>query len=135
LIKDLILQKAYFFLSSRAYFTTELKKKLLIKFTKESLKDIDIVISKLEAEKILDDSLTAKVYIEELQRRRFGKKYIVNKFLQKGLSLNFAKLSIQTYYDTKIEEDNINYFKQKKLADDSIKQKFKFNNFIKQRGF
>jgi len=134
-VEDLILKKAYSLLAVRAYFSTELKNKLLLKFREENLVYIDSIISKLEAEKILDDSITSKAYIEELQRKRFGKKYIVNKFLLKGLDYDFAKLSIEKYYDTNLEDNNINYFKEKKQLDNSIKSKFKVNNFLKQRGF
>lgn len=134
-MKTVVYNKAVGFLARRAYFSCELKAKLINKFTTDNLEIINATINKLIDLKFLDDQNTANLYIEELQRKRYAKKYIVGKFLLKGCSINFAKSMLEKYYNKEVETINLNYFKEKKLHDNSIKAKFKFNNFLKQRGF
>lgn len=127
-----IYNKAISFLARRNYFSTELFNKLKIKFEEEPIKNV--IISLIEA-KFINDDKTALFYIKELQNKKFGKKYILNKLYSKGLDADNAKKYINIYYDINLEIENIKYLKTKKSKTTHNEDKSKIYNYLKTRGF
>ena len=74
--------KAFTLLSKKSYFTKELRAKLLEKGYPE--KDIEILISELKNQNLLDDHELAARYVKLQQAKGYGARVIIQKLRQKA---------------------------------------------------
>lgn len=131
-MNEKIFSKAVTLLSRRAYFSSELIKKLnTYDFDKT---EILSVIEELKSRRYIDDETTASSYISELQNKKYGKNYIYQKMYQKGISSTNIKTYLASYFDAEKNTENIKTLKDKKLKNPLL-DKAKAYNYLKSRGF
>ena len=125
-------------LTFRDHFQSELKQKLHQRgFTSEV---IDRVIKDCERLNYIDDNRTAHLYISQLKRKCFGKRYI--RLALKKKRLNGAvieKLLLENYTETE-EHENAGKLLEKKMKrfnreEDLKKRRDKIYRFLYTRGF
>lgn len=107
-------------LSRKDYFSKELKMKLIEKGFNSS--DIDEVIDHLIKEKYIDDESLVERKINYLQNKGWGEFKIYKYLLEKGMSKEFVKNSLEKYLDNELEIKNIiKYSKKKKEFEKKVR--------------
>ncbi len=124
-------------LSRKAYFSFELKNKLLDKGFIE--KEIDIMIHQLQESLIINDENTFQWYIHDWQIIKKKGKYLLERELKnKGAESVIIKDMIERYYDVDVDKKTI-----KELIKSKVEQKVhekkaykhKIALYLFQRGF
>ncbi|MGQ9845378.1 MAG: regulatory protein RecX [Caldisericia bacterium] len=107
-------------LSRKDYFSKELKMKLIEKGY--NLSDIDEVIDHLIKEKYINDESLVERKINYLQNKGWGEFKIYKYLLEKGMSKEFIKSSLENYLDYELEIKNIiKYSKKKKEFEKKVR--------------
>lgn len=142
----LLYKKATKLLSNRAHSKFELKQKL--KKSSNSIYNIEKVLSSLEEKSYIGDNSFARAYADELIRsKRYGKKYIKQKMLQKRIpediidgmndlfdSISWGDIAFEVIlkkYNI-IETSDINSLSSEEKY---FKEKQKIHLFLESRGF
>ncbi len=125
-------------LTLRDHFKYELQQKLQQRgFTSEV---VDTVITECKRLNYIDDNRTAHLYISQLKRKCFGRRYIRRALKKKRLSgVAIEKILLQNYtpaeereYTGKLLEKKMKTFNRE---EDSKKKRDKIYRFLYSRGF
>jgi len=122
-------------------FKTEFEITRKLKLKKYNHKIIDILIEEMKNLSLVNDKQFANDYATELARRGFGKKAIIFKLKNKGISEKIIESIIQNSFDEKLEYINLKKVFDKKMQfllkteKNPLKRREKIYRFLCSKGF
>ena len=125
-------------LTLRDHFKYELKQKLQQRGFKSNV--IDMVLAECERLNYIDDNRTAAVFISQLKRKCFGKRYIRQALKKNRLNAAVIDKMVLENYTEAEEHENAAKLLEKKIKtfyrkEDSKKRRDKIYRFLYSRGF
>ncbi len=125
-------------LSRRAHTAHELSLKLKKRRIKPAI--VEQVVAECERLNYIDDTDTARHYLEELKRKGYGQRYVRSAMRKKGLAADTIENILEEGYSTSEEEKNAERIMEKKQSTfnrekDPRKRRSKIYRYLYSRGF